>query len=280
MKTFKYKYLLLFSLFASISIGFTACSDDDDDNDEIVVNQTNNNTSCTSLTATDTNGVKLTVNMVQRANNMNLVMNTNNKPYTNAMGHSFNVSKLKYLISDLTFHKVDGNCFTLEGYHFVDASDSTTITYIPQARLPLGDYTKISFTFGFDEEDNVKGPNYTDLNLVPWGWPDPLGGGYHFMQLEGDYDSSGTSKFFATHMGTAADRSVNPPLFTVNHFNSEVDTNFTVNSDFELKLVMNIEQWYEDPYTWDFNVYNAPIMPVYDAQIRLNENGPSVFSIE
>ena len=43
---------------------------------------------------------------------------------------------------------------------------------------------------------------------------------------------------------------------------------------------MNVEQWFEGPYEWDFNVYNAPLMPVYDAQRKLNLNGPSVFTYE
>ena len=42
---------------------------------------------------------------------------------------------------------------------------------------------------------------------------------------------------------------------------------------------MDILEWYENPYTWDFNIYNAPIMPVYDAQRKLNLNGPTVFSV-
>ena len=108
-----------------------------------------------------------------------------------------------------------------------------------------------------------------------------LGGGYHFMRLEGDYeDSLGMSQIFRTHMGTARNNTVTPTTFEANHFKVVLpNSDIMVDEDFTFELVMDINQWYEDTYLWDFNVYNAPIMPIYDAQKRLNENGPTVFSI-
>ncbi|MAY84779.1 MAG: hypothetical protein CMP59_11670 [Flavobacteriales bacterium] len=227
-----------------------------------------------------------TFRMSQKANGMDLQMSTAGKPYTNEAGQDFNVTRLRYLISDITFHMDNGSSFTIDGYHFVDASDSSTFTYAPTAEIPAGTYEMVSFKFGFDRFDNISGA-YPDLNALSWAWPSGiggtpnLGGGYHFMQLEGNYDSLGVEKRFLTHMGTARNNNVTPTTYEDNHFVAYPTISpLTVDGDFELNIVMNVEQWYEDPYQWDFNVYNVMIMPNYDAQRKLNLNGPSVFTIE
>tara|TARA_B100001109_G_C18857745_1_gene472525 strand:- start:404 stop:1210 length:807 start_codon:yes stop_codon:yes gene_type:complete len=268
MKTrFKSNTLALVAL-ALTSIAFTACEDDED---ETLIE--------TRIVEQATPRYQATITMKEKVNGADLTMNTTNKPYSNLRGQTFNVSRLRYLISDVTFHKEDGTAFTINDYHFVDATDPAHDTYMPTAKVPAGTYNKLSFTFGFDMEDNISFA-YSDLNLANWEWPAMLGGGYHFMQLEGEYDSSGTSVFFAAHMGTARNNTVTPTTFEANHFEAVIDTTITVAADFSFALVMNIEQWFEGPYEWDFNVYNASLMPVYDAQRKLNLNGPSVFTYE
>lgn len=228
----------------------------------------------------------LTINMKQKVNGTDLQLNTTNKPYTNSLNQSFNVSRLRYLISDVTFHMENGNSFVIDGYHFVDIANPATFTYTPSTKVPAGTYNKISFKFGFDRIDNAQ--NYPELNSVSWGWPSGiagtpnLGGGYHFMQLEGMYDSSATvAKRFLTHMGTARSIVGTDTTFEDNHFVAyPTITPITVDGNLEFDLVMNVEQWYQNPYEWDFNVYNIMIMPNYNAQRKLNLNGPSVFTIE
>lgn len=263
MKTsVKNKFLLLLVL--SFSIGFNACENDDDNGN--------------NPPPTQAETFSATINMEQMANNMAVELNTNNKPYSNANGQDFNISKLRYLISDITFNRDDNSSFTIEEYHLVDLADTSTLTFQPTTKVPKGNYSSISFTFGFDAEDNISG-EYSDLN-VDWGWPEMLGGGYHFMQLEGQYDSLGTTKLFATHMGTARNNMANPPVTAINHFTANPPNSaINVTADFSFDIVMNVEQWYEDPFEWDFNVWNTSIMMNYNAQRKLNENGPSVFSI-
>jgi len=263
MKRTMKNYLIAGLLIPALTIGFTGCEDDDDGGEP---------------PATPAKSYAVSIEMTQVVDGAALMMNTANKPYTNASGQDYNVSRLQYLISDVTFNKVGGGSTTIEGYHYVDLADSTTLLYSPTTKIPEGSYESISFTFGFDEEDNVDNA-YPELNVLNWNWPGMLGGGYHFMRLEGDYDSLGTSKIFRTHMGTARNNNNMPPTFEANHLDITLaNSAITVDSDFSFSLVMDIAQWYEDTYQWDFNVYNAPIMPIYDAQKRLNENGPTVFS--
>lgn len=266
MKSIKInKYIPLMAI-AFMSSTFVACEKDEDD--PIIE---------TRIVEKDPDRYSATIHFNEVANDIEVELNTSNKPYINAKGQAFNITRLRYLISDITFHKADGNSFTIDEYHLVDISQAETQTFTPETKVPAGEYTSVSFTFGFDEEDNQSGI-YPDLNIANWGWPQMLGGGYHFMQLEGQYDSAGVSKGFATHMGTARNNTVSPTTYEANHFTKRLDSSaITISGDFEFTLEMQVEQWYENPYEWDFNTYNLAIMPIYDAQRKLFVNGPSVF---
>lgn len=260
INTLLYKKLFFRSLALLFLTNLIACAEDDSVGEMITISS------------------DVTINMEQYIDGTVLEMNTSTQPYTNGMNQTYNVTRLQYLISDLTFHHTDGSSVTLEGYHLVDLSDSTTLTYSP-GKVPNGNYSSISFTFGFDAEDNVNSTDYADLNL-DWTWPDMLGGGYHFMRLEGDYTAGMSTGAFKTHMGTARDTSTTPFTFEENHIDITLaNSALTVSGDFSFDLNMNIEEWYENPTLWDFTVWNAPIMPTYEAQKALNSNGASVFTI-
>ena len=192
--------------------------------------------------------------------------------FTNADGDTMSVSKLRYLISNIILHKTDGSTIPIDGYILVDLSTQSTFAFV--YNIPFDTYTSISFTFGFDADDNIDG-FYNDLNSALWNWPEMLGGGYHFMQLEGKYLNGVVENPFAYHMGTAR---LSPGAFEANHF--EVFINgFTNTSDTSIEIKMNIAEWFKNPYTWDLETYNIDLMMNYDAQILMNQNGNSVFSL-
>ena len=43
---------------------------------------------------------------------------------------------------------------------------------------------------------------------------------------------------------------------------------------------MNIAEWFKNPNTWDLNVLNNMLMPNFDAQVSIFENGQNVFSLK
>ncbi|MBR9831146.1 hypothetical protein GYB57_03275 [bacterium] len=262
MKSFKIKYPIVLLMAGALFL--TSCDKDDED-------------PLTPVPAT----YKTTVTFNHVSGSNALTLNAPNTPYTNAMGQQYNVSKLRYLISDVTLHHSNGTTVELDQYFFVDISKPETFTFSPSNQIPTGSYTSVSYTFGFDSEDNVSGA-YAELNAANWNWPAMLGGGYHFMQLEGAFiDSSNSSSPFATHMGTARKFDANnDPVYEDNHFTVTLpNSSFEVNSDFKLEFTMDINEWYTNPTNWDFNQYGAGIMPVYDAQILLNTNGKDVLTV-
>ena len=132
---------------------FVACEKDEDD--PIIE---------TRIVEKDPTRYAATIHFNEVANDIEVELNSPNKPYINAKGQAFNITRLRYLVSDITFHKADGNSFTIDEYHLVDISQAETQTFTPETKVPAGEYTSVSFTFGFDEEDN-QSSIYPDLNI-------------------------------------------------------------------------------------------------------------------
>src|SRR5690554_3684205 len=152
----KFAYLLFLPL---VGLTLTGCEKDDDD--PIIE---------TRIVEKDVPKYNATINFIEKVNGVEAQLNSSNKPYINKLEQAFNISRLRYLVSNVTFHKSDGSNFTMKDYHFVDISKSETSTYKPEIKVPAGEYEYISFTFGFDRNDNKSGI-YPELNLANWAWP-------------------------------------------------------------------------------------------------------------
>ncbi|TDQ22011.1 MbnP family protein [Tenacibaculum caenipelagi] len=200
----------------------------------------------------------------------------NNTEYTNKLGTKLNINKLRYLISRVALTNGAGDTTKFEGYKLVDISKPDDLTFSLSQKVSEGNY-KLSFTFGFTEEDNTDGA-YPDLNTASWGVPEMLGGGYHFMQLDGNYkDSEGKENPYNFHVIRAYDTTTN----------TSEDTSFTIeagsvllknNATIEIK--MNVAGWFKTPNDWDLNEKNIELMPDFEAQKLMSENGQTgVFSL-
>lgn len=202
--------------------------------------------------------------------------------FQNANGEHFGVTKLRYLVSEIVLHQTDGTKHEINGHHFVDISDGGTLSFEPSEKISPGNYDQIDMVFGLTPENNGSF-THPDLNAISWGWPDQIGGGYHFMQLEGHFvDVNNDTIAYATHLGAT----INPnnPSDTINNdIHVTMPKNFTVNSadgNVSIDIKMNIDEWYKNPNIVDLNQYGAGIMGNYDAQTTFNENGENgVFSI-
>ena len=199
-----------------------------------------------------------------------VVTNThfNTIQYTNAHGEQLSITKLRYLISNISFQKSNGDSFALDGYHLVDVTNNTNLSFTPTTTIPTGSYSKVLFTFGFNNDANYNN-NYPDLNATSWSVPGILGGGYHFMQLEGKFiDNTTTETGYAYHAIRAVDNTGAALSFENTFF--EVDlgaVTITNNATFEIN--MNIAEWFKTPNTWDLNVLNNMLMPNFNAQVMM-----------
>ncbi|MBZ0327660.1 MAG: hypothetical protein K8F54_08665 [Altibacter sp.] len=198
--------------------------------------------------------------------------------YTNAHGEELSLSKLVYLISDITFTNANGDVYDAGDYNLVNVREETNLMFTPNIQVPPGDYT-VSFTFGFDDEDNIDGV-YQDLNSADGGWNVPmmLGGGYHYMRMEGKFiDNTAAEVGYAYHAIRAADASTTPITLQDTSFEVNLGT-VTIANNTEIEVKMNVAEWYDNPHEWDLNILHTVLMPNFDAQVMMSENGATVFS--
>jgi hypothetical protein len=198
--------------------------------------------------------------------------------YTNEHGEELSISKLVYLVSDITFTNANGDVYDAGDYNLVNVREETHLMFTPNIQIPPGDYT-VSFTFGFDDEDNIDGV-YQDLNSADGGWNVPLmlGGGYHYMRMEGKFiDNTSTEVGYAYHTIRAANPMNDPVTLQDTSFVVNLGT-VTIGNNTEIEVKMNVAEWYKNPNEWDLNVLHTVLMPNFDAQIMMSENGATVFS--
>ena len=276
------KIALIFTM-AIIAIG---CKNDDDTTIDILGCTDSTSLNFNSAATVDDNSciypVPVSFNFTQNWDG-NTIQNSDfeNTTYTNAFGTQLTVSKLVYLISDITFTDSSGTVYDASDFNLIDSRQGTNLTFTPNIQIPPGDYA-VSFTFGFNDEDNIDGA-YPELNLTPegpWGVPAALGGGYHYMRLEGKYtDMAAGQTGYAYHAIRANDTSMTPLLLQ--------DTSFVVNlgqvtisDNTNIEVEMNIAEWFKNPNLWDLNVLFATLMPNFNAQVLMSENGEQgVFSL-
>lgn len=198
--------------------------------------------------------------------------------YTNANGEALSIERLRYLISGIEFRHVDGEVTIVEGYNLIDAVKGENLSFAITEDIAAGNYSNVSFIFGFDNEDNVDGA-YPDLNSALWNVPEMLGGGYHYMQLEGKFvDDTDTETGYQYHAIRAVDISGEEMKFEDTFFKVDLGA-VEIQGDTALEVRMNVAEWFKNPNQWDLNALHSMMMPNFDAQLMISENGKSAFGL-
>ena len=188
--------------------------------------------------------------------------------YANHSGESYSVQTVRYLISNITLHTNNGANTIIDDVHFIDISiDSTLSLSVPA--ITDQNYTTISFTMGLDSNKNATNLFLNESFYPSFSWPEFLGGGYHYMQLEGDFNS--LLNGYATHTGgtNGVDYSFNKEFpITIN----------SKNNIYDIYINMEIANWYQNPQKLNFTTNG--IMGDANSQIILKNNGiEDVFSV-
>lgn len=128
--------------------------------------------------------------------------------YTNTNGEEVSISKAKYIVSNIVLTKEDGSTYTVpksQSYFIIDEfTEASTLLNLPN--IPAGNYTKIKFGIGVDQEQFNLGAtgqgNFLataqDAGMM-WSWS----AGYKFLALEGMFTSStqSTGAMYMVHTG-------------------------------------------------------------------------------
>ena len=188
-------------------------------------------------------------------------LETDQMIYTNTASQNYSVQTLRYLLSDITLHSANGTNILLDEVHFVTISDPSTFNLDIQD-LNSANYTAISFTMGLDSLKNIT-DNYLNESFFPsFSWPEFLGGGYHYMQLEGKFNTDTT--FYNTHTGGT------------NGLDFSFTKNFPItlnieNANTTVTINMEINNWYSNPNT--ITLTTDGIMENANKQALLQANG-------
>lgn len=199
--------------------------------------------------------------------------------YRNAAGNLYEVNDVQFFISHVRLESASGEIVGIadnQGVHYTDIRIPGTLSWSIADELPADEYKSITFVFGLEGAQNITGyfPNPPENNM---SWPDILGGGYHYMKINGRWlNSDGVRQPFNLHSGRiATDSGFADNTFTVTLPLSR----FAVihKETAELTLQMNVNAWFTNPYLFDFNVFGGSIMQNREAQEVLRANGRDVF---
>jgi len=203
--------------------------------------------------------------------------------YKNAAGNNYQINEIKYFVSRMCFIDAKGKAVAVSqnsGIHYVDCSISNTLRLLIE--VPQGDYVAVSFVFGLDENDNLcnRFLNPPECNFA---WPNPLGGGYHYMQINGKFlnkEENIQNLNIHTGIGQVFNENNEVSEFIHNHFTVTLPIDLFINTDCSvLTLKMEIQRWFYDPNLYNFNDFGTGIMQKQEAQRLLKENGKNVFEL-
>ncbi|HMM11251.1 MAG TPA: hypothetical protein PKE03_04060 [Bacteroidales bacterium] len=239
-------------------------------------------------------------------------LEVNKLKYVNASGNPYLITEVQWFISRIQLITPDGSAVELnkgEAVYF-DTGIPASLSQIIE-KVPVGTYSGLRFTFGLDEEMN-KSLRYTNPPESFMFWPDYLGGGYHYMKLNGKWlNNNGLLEPFNFHLGigqiydSAAPKSTwtnlndccksaghcegyQPPAktmpvkgFVQNYFEVSLPVSFTIEENKQQALVlrMNIDEWFKSPHNYDHNVWGGSIMQQQAAMKMGCENGRNAFTI-
>lgn len=199
--------------------------------------------------------------------------------YVNEAGNEFMITEIQWFLSQIELQDEQGAWIPLEPMIFyidtnIPESQTLNITSIPIAK-----YKTLRFVFGLDEEDNQTGL-FSDPPEANMFWPEPLGGGYHYMKLNGKYlDENEQLAPLNIHLGIGQNE--DHTEFYQNYFSVALPIDLTISETTEnqLDLTMIVDNWFRNPNLYDFNEFGSAIMQNQDAQQALKENGTDVFAI-
>ncbi|HNQ11937.1 MAG TPA: hypothetical protein PKH65_05055 [Bacteroidia bacterium] len=204
-----------------------------------------------------------------------LVLNSSN--YINQNNDTFNVSLIKYYISNILLTKTDNSVVTLPASYHLISSESGISSDFTLSSVPSGNYKKISFLLGVDSTRNVSGAQSGALdpaNGMFWSWSS----GYIFYKLEGKSPQSMEANNAITyHIGGFA--GANSALRTI-----EVDfgaQTLTVPAHRHTPLVqfnVHVEEIFKTPTQISISTLPKVVMPGANA-FTLSTNFSDMFTI-
>lgn len=191
--------------------------------------------------------------------------------YTNQAGNEYSVNHLEYYLSGLELYGKGQLLYRSDAVYYINALKAETNQMVMPA-VPHGTYDSAFILLGLDSLHNLTHALPNTLDNFNMAWPPAMGGGYHFMKLEGYFKDAGgsTQSGYAMHLGK------NPNLVRLKIVKSFIHSNDSKS----LFLTMNINEWYKNPLVYDFETDGNYSMGSAQAMLKLKTNGSYVFTLK
>ena len=228
------------ALFTPLALAFllaftVSCSDNDD---EVACN----NCPPAGTSVPDSLAGEFTMSFNHNSDGQAIALNTAQN-YKNALNQPYNVTKLKYYISNVKLiNSQTGKVFTEpNSYHLIDLSaEKTKFSF---TGIPVKSYDKIEFSIGVDSVQNTHTDQKGDLdpnNDMAWDWKS----GYVFFKMEG---FTSNNKGLVYHIGNTSNyKTLSFPLNQTVTF--QKDTPVTAN------VMVNLTELFRNPNVVDFDI--------------------------
>lgn len=182
--------------------------------------------------------------------------------YENIAGNTLSITRLEYVVSQLELEDAMGGRLILHGPWYMNALDGLPDTI----HLPDFQPVKVRFLLGMDSVHNISNRYDALVGFINLAWPDLMGGGYHFLKLEGRYMRvGGLEAGYAFHLGKSQ-HSI--PIDTVT---------LSLAGNKQWRVCMEVMDWFGPPVVWDLNQHANMTMHIDSAMAVLCENGRGVF---
>lgn len=185
-------------------------------------------------------------------------------------GYPISISRLQFYLSDWIVERKDGTKIYSDVVALIDASIESSLQFSLDLKTS-SDWETLHFLIVLPHHLNHTNALKNILENQNMAWPEPMGGGYHFLKLEGRFSDIQEEFGYAMHIGM--DTYVIPIQLHLAGMDELIERSG------EIKLHMNIDEWFKNPHTYDFNREGNYSMGDFSAMHKLSQNGQSLFSL-
>jgi hypothetical protein len=180
-------------------------------------------------------------------------------------GIPFSVSRLEWYLSDLYLY-ADGRRTDVRFIQYFNAQQELALHL---EDVPIGDFDSLVMHIGLPADKNISYSLGSAAQHIGMAWPDNMGGGYHFMKLEG-HSVEGESNFgYAIHLG-------NNDYYVRN----KVAENVRIDAGgFQGELHFRILEWYQNPHEYSLIEDGTYTMGVDSLMDIVAQNGRDVLTL-
>jgi hypothetical protein len=210
--------------------------------------------------------------------------------YRNEVGNEYEITNIQWFVSEVTLIGHDGiekPVSASDWIHYIDTDLPETHRWTVLDGIKPGEYEAIRFIFGIRGEKNMP-YMFTDPPESNMIWPYFMGGdegGYHYMKLNGFWITPSNERMpYNFHIGVGQQYDENKDItgFIQNWFEVRLPySSFSMpaGGQVDVKIQMNIENWFKGPRIYDHNEFGGSIMNNQAAMGKIHDNGIDVFSV-